>query len=374
MKIIVAPDSFKHSLRAGGVADAVASGWASVRPEDEILKFPMSDGGEGLCEALCHALSGKMVKISTYDPLMRPRIGTAVVAGDTAVIESAEANGIELLDKTELSPLRCTTFGVGELIKALLLQYHCRNFIIGIGGSATVDGGSGMMQSLGCRFFDQNGGELPPGMGGGDLRRIAAIDKTSMLPELKMIRIKVACDVSNILCGECGSAAVFGPQKGATAEMVRILDENLLHWAKLWNDPGTSSGDGAAGGLGFALRMLGGRMVKGALLVMEETGFLRALDGCDLVITGEGCSDNQTAYGKLCSQIALSAGERGVPTLLLSGALKGDCSELFRLFSGCFSISTGPGTLEEALKNCAANLRDSASALAGFSNIFNRKR
>ncbi len=366
MKVIIAPDSFKNALRANEVARALAAGWGKLRQQDELIMLPMSDGGEGLCDALCTALHGKFVDIPVHDSLMRLRQGRAVVAGDTAVIESAEANGIELLKRSELAPLETTTFGVGEIFRTLVTQYHCCNFIIGIGGSATVDGGIGMLQALGYRFLRADGSAVPDGAGGGVLNKIVRIDGSCADPLLKKVQIKVACDVNNVLCGNDGSAAVFGPQKGATPEMVKILDRNLSHFAKLFGENGDTRGDGAAGGLGFALRMLGGQMESGAKIVMRETGFVSALAGADLVITGEGCSDDQTACGKLCASIALEAKAAGVPTVLVSGALRGDCTELEKLFAGCFSISRGVCTLDEALNNTAGNLEKCASSIAAL--------
>ena len=373
MKIIVAPDSFKNALRAPEVAAAIIRGWNLSRPQDRLIAMPMSDGGEGLCDALTLAAGGRYLEIAAFDPLMRPRCGRAGISGELAVLESAEANGIELLRREELDPLKTTTFGVGVMLKELLLFHGCRKFIIGIGGSATVDGGAGMLQALGCRFYDSAGAELPQGIGGGDLGKITRIDHSGLPAELDETEITVACDVNNILCGETGSAAVFGPQKGATPAMVKILDANLKHFAALWNDPGISPGDGAAGGLGFALRKLGGKMESGAKLVMKESGFYEQLSGADLVITGEGCSDNQTACGKLCSEIAIAAKSRGVPTVLFSGALKGDCAELEKLFAGCFSISRGVCTLDEALASTRENLEKTASALAVFTSGLQRR-
>lgn len=366
MKIIVAPDSFKNALRAPAVADAVVRAWHSVRPDDTMIALPMSDGGEGLCDALTLAAGGRYLEISTYDALMRPRTGRAGIAGDTAILESAEANGIEWLTRNELNPLKATTYGVGVMLKELICTHHCRKIIVGIGGSATVDGGAGMLQALGCRFYDSAGTELAPGIGGGDLKKIVRMDRSMLTGLISGTEIVVACDVNNILCGENGSAAVFGPQKGATPEMVKILDANLEYFASLHEDSGSCAGDGAAGGLGFALRTLGGRMESGAKLVMKESGFYEQLSGADLVITGEGCSDNQTACGKLCSEIAIAAKSRGVPTVLVSGALKGDCADLEKLFSGCFSISRGVCTLDEALASTRENLEKTASALAAF--------
>ena len=230
-----------------------------------------------------------------------------------------------------------------------------------------------MLQALGYRFLRKDGSVIPDGAGGGILNEIVEIDDENVEPLLKEIQIKVACDVNNLLCGANGSAAVFGPQKGATVEMVKILDENLCHFANLYGSAGDVPGDGAAGGLGFALRMLGGKMVSGAKIVMQETGFAKALDGADLVITGEGCSDDQTACGKLCASIALEAKAAGVPTVLVSGALRGDCAELEKLFAGCFSISRGVCTLDEAMAHTAENLKKCSSALAAYAGMFSEK-
>ena len=255
-----------------------------------------------------------------------------------------------------------------------LLDLGCREFIIGIGGSATVDGGSGMLQALGVRFFDQWGNELPAGIGGGDLRNVAKVDLSGLDERILASRVQVACDVTNILCGPSGSAAVFGPQKGATPEMVTSLDANLHNYAVLSGDPGEVPGDGAAGGMGYALRkFLGGKLVSGASLVMEKSGFLAALPGSSLVITGEGCSDEQTAYGKLCSKVAEAAAAEGVPTVLLSGALRGDTAVLEKLFCGTFSISPGAVTLDEAIAGTRKNLARMGANLAGLATVFSRK-
>lgn len=374
MKIVIAPDSYKNALRASAVAEAMRSGWQQSRPQDETVLLPMSDGGEGLCDALCAALSGTKVEVPSHDALMRERCALAVISGETAVVESAEANGIELLHRSELSPLKTTTFGVGEIIKTLIEKYHCRNFIIGIGGSATVDGGAGMLQALGYRFFDRCGREIAPGAGGGALKEICRMEGSAAENLLSGVKIQVACDVTNILCGVTGSAAVFGPQKGATPDDVKILDANLEHFARIWQDAGKMPGDGAAGGLGFALRMLGAEMVKGAALVMEHTGFYHALAGADLVLTGEGCSDDQTACGKLCSEIARATAEKGIPAVLISGALRGDCRDLEKLFAGCFSVSSGVCTLDEALAASEENIRRTVRNLAVFAGSFFRRK
>lgn len=369
MKVVIAPDSYKGALRAEAVAQALAEGWSSVFPGDELCCIPLSDGGEGMASALAAACGGKIIRIPACDALMRPVETKAVMLGNTAILESAEANGIERLKRSELDPLAATTYGVGVMIKALL-DRGCRDFVIGIGGSATVDGGAGMLQALGMEYFDIRNKMLPIGCGGGDLRHIHRVETGRFDPRLSECRIKVACDVTNGLCGRNGSAAVFGPQKGATPEMVQSLDENLAHWAGLFGSSGSSAGDGAAGGLGFALReILHGELVSGADLVMEYSGFESVVKNADLVITGEGCSDEQTAYGKLCSRVAEKAAKYGVPTLLVSGALRGDTAALEKVFCGCFSISPGAISLDEAIAGTQKNLIFTGANIARLVHI-----
>ena len=364
MKVIIAPDSYKGALRAGNVAAALADGWKQVRPDDEIITIGLSDGGEGMAESLALARNGRFISIQTTDALMRPITAKAVLMGRTAVLETAEANGIERLTKPELDPLKATTYGVGTMMKHLL-DAGCREFITGIGGSATVDGGAGMMQALGAEFFDASGKLLPSGIGGGSLDKISRAELSGIDPRLAECRIVTACDVTNPLCGKTGSAAVFGPQKGASEEMVVTLDKNLAHFAALFQDSGDHPGDGAAGGLGFALRkLLNAELVSGAELILKESGFDEAVKDASLIITGEGCSDEQTAYGKLCSVVAAHGKTYGVPTILVSGALKGDTAALEACFAGCYSIGKGPSSLEDAIRQTAENLRRMGSNLA----------
>lgn len=367
----MAPDSFKGALRADKAAAALAEGWKSVRKDDEVLQIPLSDGGEGLMAALKKSLNGEFLEIASHDALMREITAKVVVAGKKlAVIESAEANGIELLSKNELNPLAATTYGVGEMIR-FLLDAGYENFIIGIGGSATVDGGAGMLQALGAEFFDESGNLFPPGIGGGALHDVKKIDFSRLHDQIKNSSIKVACDVTNPLCGENGAAKIFGPQKGATPEMVDALDKNLFHYAEICKFSGNSPGDGAAGGLGFALRnILQAEIVSGAELVMEYSGFNAALSGCSLVITGEGCSDNQTAFGKLCACAAEKAHANGVPILLFSGALRGETDDLDALFDGCFSIARGPCSLAEAIADTEKNLYRAGANAAKLAGKF----
>ena len=271
---------------------------------------------------------------------------------------------LELLQKGELDPLKATTYGSGEVMK-FLLERGCRKFLLGIGGSATVDGGAGMLQSLGARFFDSNGAELAPGIGGGDLNRIAKADLSALDSRIFSSCIQVACDVTNPLLGPDGAAAVFAPQKGATPEMVKILESNLKHWSDLCGGSPESPGNGAAGGVGFMLRqVLKAEITSGAEVVIRNSGAAEALRNADLLITGEGCSDEQTVCGKLPAVIAETAAGYGVPAVLCSGAVKGNYAALEKVFCGVFSISNGAISLDEAIKNTFQNLRLTGANLA----------
>ncbi|MFA7231819.1 MAG: glycerate kinase [Victivallaceae bacterium] len=363
MKIIIAPDSFKGCLRSHEVCNLLEDGLKVALPEVRIIKVPLADGGEGTVEAVVFSTGGRFEELEVHDPLGRCINAKYGIAGNssTAVIEMASASGIELLKPEELNPWETTTYGTGELIKAALAK-GCRDIIIGIGGSATNDGGAGMAQALGYRLLDANGKLLADGCSGGKLAVVANIDATQVIPELRKCRIRAACDVTNPLCGANGASAIYGPQKGATLEMAKKLDANLAHFAEILQRAGLCAdymqpGDGAAGGLGFGLRTLcAAEMVSGANLLIELTGLKEKLCGADLLITGEGCTDAQTANGKLCAVIAATAGAAGVPAILFSGALKGDLQQLEGLFAGMFSISSGPGVLSEAIAAASKNL------------------
>ena len=267
----------------------------------------------------------------------------------------ASASGLELTGG-RLDPMRATTRGTGELFRHLL-DLGVRDFVIGIGGSATVDGGAGMLQALGVKLFDRTGTLLPPGAGGGTLPEVAQVDGSGLDPRLAKSRIRIASDVNNPLCGARGAAPVFGPQKGASPEEVKQLDAALAHWAALWHDDGTAPGDGAAGGLGFALRkVLGGKMESGAELMLELVEFDRKAAGADFILTGEGRSDDQSLAGKLPGAVARHARKLGIPAILVSGALGPGSEELEKEFAACFSIAAGPGPLPEALGAAPRNL------------------
>ncbi|OGV55913.1 MAG: glycerate kinase [Lentisphaerae bacterium GWF2_52_8] len=369
MKIVLAPDSFKGCLRSPEICDALREGILSVRPDAEVISVPMADGGEGSTEAVLKAAGGELRTVTVRGPLGKPVEASFALLNDkrSAVLEMAAASGIELLSNDELNPLLASTFGTGELLRAAL-DAGAREIIMGIGGSATVDGGAGFIQALGVKLLDCEGNDLPGG--GGTLARLDKLIVSGLDPRLRETRLRIACDVTNPLLGERGAASVFGPQKGASPVMVEELESNLVHYAETLKKSGlvansSQPGDGAAGGLGFALRVFcGAEMVSGARLLAEITHLQEKMRDADLVITGEGCTDGQTSSGKLCSVIAELAREENVPVILLSGALKGDLPGMHETFTAAFSISTGPSSLSEALPSARKNLFFAARNIA----------
>ena len=376
MKFIIAPDSYKGCLKSIEICEYLAIGIKQVNPDAEIEKLPMADGGEGSVEAIVLSTGGEFHKLKVQGPLGSQVEALYGVAGNsnTAVMEMAAASGIELLPREKLNPLKTSTYGTGQILRRII-QDGARDIIIGIGGSATVDGGAGMAQALGFTFLDKNDDELKMPLGGGDLKQIATIDGSGVLMELKNCRIRIASDVTNPLLGENGAAKVFGPQKGATDEMLIELEANLTHYADKiisagFADDCETAGDGAAGGLGFALRSLcSAESVSGAELIMEITGLKQKLASADILITGEGCTDFQTAHGKLCAVVARAAGNAKVPAVLVSGALQGDLSELSDLFTAMFSTTSLPCKLEDAFAQTPANLIRMGRNIAGILNF-----
>ena len=374
MKIVIAPDSFKGALSSVLVCEALKKGWLERRPQDELLLFPLADGGEGTCEALVRSGQGAFFECAAHDPLMRPVTCRCGITGKerTGVMELAAASGIELLSRDELAPLKTTTYGSGEVMKFLLDQ-GCRHFLLGIGGSATVDGGAGMLQALGAVYFDARGERLPDGIGGGDLKRIAGVDWSALDERLFASQIDVACDVTNPLLGTQGAAAVFAPQKGASPHEVELLEENLKHWAALCGGNADLPGSGAAGGVGFMLRtVLKGNLSSGAELVIKCAGLDEVLGDASLLITGEGCSDSQTLCGKLPAVVAAHGAKFDVPAVLCSGAVRGGSRELEKVFAAVFSISHGAISLDEAIGSTAENLRLTGANLAGIACAFQK--
>ncbi|QNN21185.1 glycerate kinase [Planctomycetales bacterium ZRK34] len=325
MKILVAPDSFKESMTAAEAAAAIGRGITAVLPQAQIDLCPVADGGEGTVDALVHATGGRVCTTCVMGPL-----GIDVQAkwgllgdGETAVIEMAEAAGLHLAPADQRDPTRTTTYGVGQLIAAAL-DAGARRIILGIGGSATTDGGTGMAQALGVQF---EGGSTP--MTGGALGDVTAIDLAGRDPRLGEVEIVVACDVTNPLTGPRGAAAVYGPQKGATAEQVLTLDAGLAHLATLVDYvDATLPGAGAAGGLGFGLvAFADARLERGINLVLEAVDFDTRVRDAALVITGEGRLDGQSIQGKTCLGVAQAAQKHGVKTIALVGCLGADVEQ-----------------------------------------------
>ena len=331
MRIVIAPDSFKGSLSALEAARAMERGIRKVFPDAECDLLPLADGGEGTVDALVNATGGSLYAEDVHDPLGRPIKACWGLLGDghTAVVEMAAASGLPLLGEDERNPLVTSTFGTGELIKAALAALHERDnegrLIIGIGGSATNDGGVGALQALGAKFFNAGGEELPTG--GAALADLAFIDTSTLDPLLGKTEILVACDVDNPLTGEHGASAVFGPQKGATPAMVAQLDAALGNYASIarevtQKDIAGLPGAGAAGGLGAGLLFFSkAQLLPGIEIVLEATNFDTRVRVADLVLTGEGHTDYQTAFGKAPAGVAGAAKLRGKPVICISGGI-----------------------------------------------------
>jgi glycerate kinase len=368
MKIIVAPDSFKGCMSAPEACEFIEAGILRADKNTVVCKIPLADGGEGTARTVTLAAGGRFVKSSVTGPLgkkIEAEFGL-INDGKTAVLDIASASGMELLDVSELNPMKATSYGSGELIKAAL-DTGVLELVIGIGGSAVNDGGIGMLSALGFALLDESG--QPVGQGGEALAKIAAIDCSGADKRLKNISIKVACDVTNPLLGPNGASAVFGPQKGATPEMVQTLDAGLARLAAAWINAGLAKdieqgGDGAAGGIGAALRIcLNAKMESGAMLVMKHSGFFDQLPDCNLIITGEGKTDSQTDSGKLCSVVGREGRKAGIPVALLSGALAGDITNLLSTFDYAASIACGQPCFDTMIRGSPRNLSFAAENL-----------
>lgn len=359
MRIIVAPDSFKGSLSSIDVANAMEQGILSVFPDAQVIKVPIADGGEGTTDSLVKATRGRFMKNKVMGPLGDIVEACWGILGDeqTAVIEMAAASGLTLVAKEERNPLITTTYGTGQLIKAVLDQ-GIRKLIIGIGGSATNDGGAGMASALGAKFLDSSGNELPSG--GAALRNLEKIDTLGLDPRLAETEILVACDVDNPLCGTRGASAVYGPQKGAAPAMIEELDQALKHYSCLataatGKDIEGYPGAGAAGGLGAGLMFFtSAKLRPGVQIVLEATDFEGKVKKADLVITGEWRTDFQTAHGKAPVGAAMLAQKYNVPTICLSGGLgTGHEDVLQKGIKGLMSIVPQPMILEECMDSAA---------------------
>ena len=370
MKIVIAPDSFKESLTALEVAEAIEAGLKKVLPDAEYVKVPMADGGEGTVQSLVDATEGRLISAEVRAPLGNKVRAEFGLSGDgrTAIIEMAAASGLHLVPPEARNPLRTTSYGTGELILAALAE-GVEKIIVGIGGSATNDGGAGMLQALGALLLDAQ--HQPIGAGGGCLQDLAAIDLSGLDKRLAAVEIVVACDVDNPMCGEKGASAVFGPQKGATPEMVQALDSGLQHFADiaardLGLDIQSPAGAGAAGGMGGGVLLLpDARLQAGVQIVMEAVKLAEKVQDADLVITGEGRMDAQSVHGKTPIGVAHTAKAFGKPVIAIVGCLREDYEVVYAQgIDAVFPIIRQLGSLEEILQHGRDNLVSAAQNVA----------
>ena len=377
MKVVIAPDSFKESLSAAKVAAAIARGWGKVFPDAELLLLPMADGGEGTVDALLASLGGQRMEQPASGPLGVPVTAHwGLLADGSAAIEVAAASGLHLLQPAQRDVCRASSRGSGELVLAAL-DSGAKRIVLGLGGSATNDGGAGLLQALGVRLLDARGQQLAPG--GAALQQLARIDISALDPRLQQVEILVAADVDNPLCGPRGASAVFGPQKGASPDDVDLLDAALGHFARctaqvLGQDWQQEPGVGAAGGLGFALKAyLGASFCPGIQLVAQIAGLAQALTGADLVITGEGRLDSQTLHGKTPAGVAEIAQQAGVPVLAIAGSLGEGYQALYGVgIDAAFSLVPGPLSLQQAMASAAAELEARSCDLARLWRLASR--
>ncbi|AUG99635.1 glycerate kinase [Pectobacteriaceae bacterium CE70] len=370
MKIVIAPDSYKESLSAQEVAAQIEAGFREVFPDACYIKLPVADGGEGTVEAMVAATNGKIVHVNVTGPLGDNIDAFFGLSGDeqTAFIEMAAASGLERVPSQLRNPLLTTSYGTGELIRSAL-DHGVKHCIIGIGGSATNDGGAGMVQALGAKLLDAQGASI--GFGGGELETLAQIDISELDKRIKFCRFEVACDVTNPLTGENGASAVFGPQKGATQAMILQLDSALKHYAAVIRhdldiDVEQVSGAGAAGGMGAALQAFcGAELRQGIEIVTEALGLEALVRDASLVITGEGRIDSQTIHGKVPIGVARVAKRYNKPVIGIAGSLTEDVGVVHdHGLDAVFSILHNICSLEEALDNAAANVRMTARNIA----------
>lgn len=365
-RYVLAPDSFKESLTATEATEAMAAGVRDADPTAETVACPMTDGGEGFALTLASSLGAEPISVPSHDALGRPIEGLIHRVDDTVVLDVATACGLELVEPALRDVLNCDSYGVGELVLAAL-DAGARRLVIGLGGSATNDGGAGMLAALGVRFLDARGRPVATTPTG--LAHLASLDVGGLDPRLADVEVQAACDVDSPLLGPRGASAVFGPQKGATAQQVMLLDTLLTRLSALSGTRGVAlasePGAGAAGGLGWAiLTFLGGRMRPGVDLVIEATGLREALTGATAVLTGEGAADAQTLTGKTAAGVAAAARERGVPVVVFAGRIADDARALLdQGVAGLVTITPEGTPLDRALAEGGRNLR---AAVAGW--------
>ncbi|HEV8078837.1 MAG TPA: glycerate kinase [Marinobacter sp.] len=370
MRVLIAPDSFKECLTAKAVADAIAVGWLRGAPADQVIKIPLADGGEGTTATLVEAMHGELYQARVSGPSGDPVIASygLIDNGKTAIVEVAEASGLHCVVEPDRNAMTASSYGSGQLIMAAL-KHQPKTLIVCLGGSATTDGGAGLLQAMGAQLLDCKGEPIPPG--GAGLQFISHFDIAGAKANLAGVDIVVACDVTNPLLGDLGAAAVFGPQKGASPSDVRVLDNNLEHFALCVKQRGydisSFAGSGAAGGIGGAVAgILGGRLQPGIELVMTAVGMEAHMKAADLVITAEGAIDGQSASGKAPTGVAKLAQRYQVPVIGLAGML-GDENMTAIHASGItavFSIAPGPISKNEAIAHAAHYLESTSEQLA----------
>lgn len=378
MKIVIAPDSYKESLSALEVASAIEAGFREIYPDAEYIKLPVADGGEGTVEAMVAATEGRVIQVDVTGPLGEPVQGFYGISGDEscAFIEMAAASGLALLPSAARNPLKTTSWGTGELIRHAL-DFGVKRIIIGLGGSATNDGGAGMAQALGAKLLTADGQAIAPG--GAGLDTLAKIDISALDPRLQHCQIDVACDVTNPLTGEEGASAVFGPQKGATPEMVTRLDRALTRYAgriaeDLSLDVLTLEGGGAAGGMGAALYAFCGAQLRPGIEIVTDALHLDALVAdADLVITGEGRIDSQTIHGKVPVGVARVAKRYQIPVIGIAGSLTADVGIVHQHgLDAVFSVIYRICSLDDALAEAGENVRMAARNIAAVMRMGQR--
>ncbi|MCS2170058.1 glycerate 2-kinase [Scandinavium sp. TWS1a] len=375
MKIVIAPDSYKESLPACEVAQAIESGFREIFPDAQYVKVPVADGGEGTVDAMIAATHGTVKTSRVTGPLGEPVDAMWGISGDglTAFIEMAAASGLALVPVAQRNPLLTTSRGTGELILHALEQ-GAKSIIIGIGGSATNDGGAGMVQALGARLSDASGKEITAG--GGSLISLNSIDISDLDPRLAVCSLRVACDVTNPLTGDLGASRVFGPQKGATEGMIVELDASLAHYAEvikksLHIDVLSVPGSGAAGGMGAALMaFLGAELGRGIEIVTQALNLEEHIHDCSLVLTGEGRIDSQSVHGKVPVGVASVAKKYHKPVIGIAGCLTTDVGVVHQHgIDAVFSVLTQIGTLDEAFRGAFDNIQRASRNVAATLQI-----
>ncbi|PEX52584.1 glycerate 2-kinase [Bacillus cereus] len=380
MKVVIASDSYKESLKAIEVCEAIERGFAAVFPEAEYVKVPIGDGGEGTVESLVGATMGEIISLNVTGPLGESVQAFYGMSKDkkTAFIEMAAASGLQHVPIEKRNPLITTTKGTGELILHALDQ-GAKHIILGLGGSATNDGGAGMLSALGARFINRKGEVIEPS--GGTLHLITTVELSRVDSRLKDLKLEAACDVDNPLVGASGASFVFARQKGANVEMMKELDENLKHYANILKqhvslDVSEIPGAGAAGGMGAAVvAVLKGQLRKGIEIVLDYTNFDKCIEGADLVVTGEGRIDEQTAYGKAPVGVAKRAKCRHTPVIAIGGSVSSNYTTVYEKgIDAVFSITASPMTLEEAYKRAEENIEMTARNIAAVWKLASEKR